>query len=119
MARSALTKTTSSRNLTGINLGTTTFTTLATGAGNGKYWTHSGNDLILLKNDTGGPATFTLVFTTPAEYTRYSLSVASPTLIVADGKVYALRLGDLMTDASGQINIDCDVAGKIAVLDCP
>lgn len=117
MARSALTKTASARNLTGLNLGTMTFTTLATGAGNGRYWSHADTDLILLKNDTGGPATFTLVFTQGSEYTRFGFSLSSPTLVIADGKVYALRLGDLFRDATGLINIDCDVAGKAAVLE--
>jgi len=119
MTRAAVSsKQTISRNLTGTNLASVSFTTLSTGSGNGRYWTHSQGDVVLLKNDTGGPATFTVVFTAPAQYTQFGMTIASPTIVVADGKTVAVRLGELLQDTSGQILLDCDVAGKVAILNC-
>lgn len=118
MTRSAVTKQTVSRNLTGLNLASVSFVATGVGSGNGRYWSYLPGDVVLLKNDTGGAAVFTAVFSTPAEYTRFGMTVASPTITVADGKTVALRLGELLLDTSGQILLDCDVAGKVAVLNC-
>ena len=118
MTRSAVTKQTVARNLTGYNLASISFVATGVGAGNGRYWSHLQSDVVLLKNDTGGAAVFTIVFTAPSEYTRFGMTIASPTVTVADGKTVALRLGELLQDTSQQILLDCDVAGKVAVLAC-
>jgi len=115
MARSELTKTSCARGMTGSVLTDATFTTLSTGSGNGVYFSYLGTDLIVLKNDTGGDATFTFVISTPSSYSTYGITITSPTVVVANGKTTLIRVSDLFKDADGEINIDCDVAGKVLV----
>jgi hypothetical protein len=117
MAREALTKTTLSKAVTGNDLSAATFKTLTLGANNGVYWTYAATDLIVLKNDTGGAAVYTLDLTTPAAYTALGISVTDPTITLADGKTVILRVIELFRDANRRINIDCDVAAKLLVYD--
>jgi len=117
MARSALSKTSLARNLVGSVLTDETFTELATGTGNGVYFPLLGTDLIVLKNDTGDVATFTIVVTTPAGYTTFGITVPSPTIEVADGKTVVLRVADVLKDGDGNVQVDCDVAGEMLVYD--
>lgn len=115
MATTEHEKTNFARNTTGVNITDLTFATMATGAGNGRTWQHNVNDVILLKNDSGGPATFTLKAVTPSRFSAMGITVPDRTIVVADTKTVALRVSDVFA-ADGIITLECDVAAKLAVL---
>ena len=117
MARSELTITSlGAITANGTNLTDATFTTLSTGSGNGVYFDYDSNDLVVLKNDTGGAAVFTLVLVSPTSITDIGGSLTNPTVSVANGKTHVLRLTDALKQTDGDAYIDCYVAGKILVL---
>jgi len=119
MATQSVTKTAIPHNATGLNLTDATFQTMTTGSGNGSIWTHSDDDIVVLKNDTGGTATFTLKLSSTAKTpaTNYGSTVADPTVSVADGKTKLIRMdSSSFRDASGNATVECNVAGKIIVL---
>lgn len=116
MARSALTKTTLARNAVGLNLTDASYTALTPGSNNGKTWTHLDSDVVLLKNGTAGDAVYTFAFTTPAGYSAFGSTLSSATITLAAGVTQILRLSEVMKDGNGLINVDCDVAGSVAVL---
>ena len=94
------------------------FTTLVAGSGNGVKFDYVDDLVVVLKNDSGGAAVFTVKVRTPASFTTYSAGVSHPTINVANNKTYLLRLDQSpFVDASGDITIECDVAGKVLVLD--
>ncbi len=102
---------------TGYNLTDSAgFTTMSTGAGNGVAFAQSGSDRIILKNDTGGAAVFTVKVPTPSGYTALGLTIPDMTVTVANGKTWVLEPHSLFRQSDGAIYIDCDVAGKILVL---
>jgi cobalamin biosynthesis protein CbiG len=108
-------KTNFARNTNGVNITDMTFATMTAGAGNGQVWTHNVNDVILLKNGTGGTATFTLKAVTPSRFSAMGITVPDKTITVAAAKTLALRLSDVFS-AEGIVTIECDVAANIAVL---
>lgn len=117
MPRVAHTKTSLGRDLTGVNLTDATFQTLTTGSGNGADFTALPTDIIILKNDTGGAAVYTFIARVPGEYTTFGVTVTNPTKSVATGKTLVIRAADVFKDSAGKVNIECDVAGKLLVLD--
>lgn len=118
MAAVAHTKTSMGRDLTGINLIDATFQTLVAGGANGATFVHDINDLIILKNDTGGDAIFTFVVANPpGSLATFGLTVSNPTKTVVTAKTWAIRLADLFKHpTTGVVTITCDVAGKLLVL---
>src|SRR5687768_10198774 len=93
-------KVTLNRNLTGYNLtDSTDFTTLVAGSGNGVKFSYAADDLVLLKNDTGGAAVFTFKVTSPGSFATFGVTVTHPTKSVAAGKTLLLRIADLFKDA--------------------
>lgn len=100
----------------GLNLTDATFTTMSTGDGNGVSFAYDAKDLIVLKNTTGGAATYTFVLVTPSSISSVGGSVTSPTVSVAAGKTHVLRPSDIFEQTDGDMYIDCDVAGDILVL---
>jgi len=119
MARTPLTKTSLARNVTGVNLTDLSYTALTPGSNNGATWAHLESDLIVLSNETAGDAVYTFVLTTPAAYSQFGGSLTSGTITIAAGVKQIVRVNDVLKDANGLVNVDCDVAGKIAVLDMP
>ena len=117
MAATLITATSVPQSVTGLNITDATYSTLTSGGSNGVKFTAPASGLVLLKNDTGGSAVFTVNMSTPTSISAYSGSVTSPTITVATGKTYLLRLSEIFKDSSGQITITCDVAGKVIVLD--
>lgn len=119
MAATEIAKDTIPRTNAGYNLtDSADWNTMSTGAGNGVKWTaEPGTDLIALKNDTGGPATFTFKINQPSGYSTFGVTISDVTLAVADGKTYFVRLSSLFKDANGVITVECNVAGKIIVFD--
>lgn len=118
MSRSALSKTTMARNMTGIDLAAAIYTALTPGSNNGKTWAHANSDVILLKNGTAGDAVYTFVLTTPTAYSTVGGSLSSGTITIGTGVTQILRVTDVLKDANGLVNVDCDVAGSVSVLDC-
>jgi hypothetical protein len=93
------------------------FETLVAGAGNGVKFTHEDDLIVILKNDSGSPATFTLKAVLGAAYTTYGAALTNPTIAVANSKTYIMRLDKVFRAADGFVTIECDVAGKVLVLD--
>ena len=95
------------------------FNTLTPGSGNGVEFEYSSSNEIILKNDTGGPAVFTFVIgVRAAEDTEVGGTITDTTVTVADGKTHVLNdLNELFRNSDGNVYIDCDVAGKVLLLD--
>jgi hypothetical protein len=116
--RSALTKTVEvALTSNGLNLTDATYVTMSTGAGNGVTFDHDGADLVVLRNDTGGNATYTIKVPAPASLTAVGATVGDITITVVTAKIHAMRLPTLFKQSDGKVYIDCDVAAKILVLD--
>lgn len=102
---------------TGYNLtDSVDFTTMSAGAGNGVSFAQDNSHRIILKNDTGGAATFTVKIPTASAYTPFSLALPDLAIAVANGKTYVLEPASIFRQSDGNIYIDCSVAGKILVL---
>lgn len=112
-------KTSLPRDLVGVNLTDATYQVLIAGAGNGAQFTFLGTDIVILKNDSGGAATYTFKVIPSVAQAAAGATVTSPTVVVANNKSVALRLDDIFKNANGIITIECDVAGKLLVLNAP
>lgn len=91
------------------------FSTLATGADNGVTFTFDPTDVLILKNDTGGAAVFTIKVPTPGDYSGIT-TVADETVSVATAKTWVYQLTKVFKQDDGKVYVDCDVAGKVLVL---
>jgi hypothetical protein len=122
MARSEITTaafidlTTSSENSAGIIVEDATYTTLVAGTDNGAYWSFADAEFFIMENSTGGSATFTVPLTEPDDYTERGITFNDKTFTVATGKHVIYPVDSRFKDASGNVNIDCSVGGKIAVV---
>jgi len=117
MTRSALTKIApTSWTSEGTNLTDLAVTTMSTGSGNGKTFAHDNSDLIVLLNDTGGNATYTFIAEPVPSVTNLGGSITDPTVVVVTAKTHVLRPIAGIRQTDGDVYVDCDVAGKIAVL---
>ena len=114
MARTTITRT--ALPATSLNLTDATFTTLSTGAGNGIEVPYRAGDVLILKNDSGGPAVFTVKVRQPAEFTALGITVPDETFTVADGKTHIVPLAAVFRQTDSDIYVDCDVAGKVIAL---
>ncbi len=114
MARTTIARTTVTA--TGFNLTDATFTTMATGAGNGIEVPYHAGDLIVLRNDTGGAAVYTIKTAQPASYSGWGLTVTDLTVTVAAGKIWVIEPTAIWKQSDSDLYIDCDVAGKVLVL---
>lgn len=100
----------------GLNLTDATFSTLVAGAGNGVKFDYHPHNILVLKNDTGGAAVFTLKVTQPAEYSGPGITLPDETVSVADGKTYLYPSLPIFKNSSAQVTVECDVAGKVIVI---
>ena len=117
MTRAAITKITpTSWTSEGTNLTDLSYATLSTGSGNGKTFAHVNTDLIVLYNDTGGNATYTFIAEPVPSVTNLGGVITDPTVVVATAKIHVLRPIAGIRQSDGDVYVDCDVAGKIAVL---
>ena len=117
MARSALTKTAPTGiDSHGTNLTDLAFTTMTSGTDNGVTFKFNRNDLIFLKNDSGGASFFTIVLPDLDIETSLGAAVTDPSVLIADGKLHFIRPTIQMKHADGLIHIDAGFAGKIAVI---
>lgn len=92
-------------------------TTLVAGSGNGVKFEYHPNALIVLINGTAGAAVYTLKVTTPAAFTDAGATVNDKTITVAAGKTWVRKTDLIFKNSSGYFVIECDVAGKVLVLD--
>lgn len=117
MAVTPITKVTLPHTNAGYDLtGSADFTTLSTGSGNGVSYAWNSGDVLVLRNSTGGTATYTIKFGPFVSITGYGGSVTNMTRTVATTKDYFMRLDSQFADASGNVIIECDVAGKVLVI---
>lgn len=117
MARTALTKIAPTDwTSNGTNLTDLSYTTMSTGSGNGKTFAHDNTDMIVLLNDTGGNATYTIIAEPVPSVTDLGGSITDPTVVVVTAKTHVFRPIAGIRQSDGDVYIDCDVAGKIAVL---
>lgn len=118
MAATEITRTSVSRDESGYNLtDSADFDTLTAGAGNGIKWAAVlGTDLVVLKNDTAGAGVFTLKMVQAPAYSGFSVTIPDVTVSVAAGKTVLMRLSDIFKDSDGYVTIECDIAGKVLVL---
>lgn len=115
MSRTAISPTDLTK--TGYNLTDSgDFTTLSTGAGNGITVLFDPRDILILRNDTGGPAVFTLKTAGEDKYSDKGITVPDDTVTVADGKDWVYQLTSIFKQSDGKVYIDCDVAGKVLIL---
>lgn len=101
----------------GFDLSAATFETMATGSGNGVEFPHNTGDIIVLENNAGGPATYTIVVNQPAQYDDHGITVPDITEVVAVGDQTLYRVAGIMKQGDGNVYVDCDVAADILVLD--
>ena len=102
---------------TGYNLtDSTDFDELATGSGNGAEVPYRTGDILVLRNGTGSPATFTIDIPQPSDYSGKGVVIPDIEVAVADGKDYLYPVSSIMKQTDGDIYIDCDVAGEILAL---
>ena len=113
MARTAITATPIPA--TGLNITDATYATMGTGAGNGVSVSYDGNTRIVLKNDTGGAATFTVKIATPTSYSDMGVTSPDMSIPVANGKTWEFKPPAVWRQADGNVYIDCNVAGKVLV----
>lgn len=115
MARTAITATAVPD--TGLNITDATYATLGTGAGNGITFTYDGNYRVILKNDTGGAATFTIKVPSPTSYSNVSVTIPDISISIANGKSHEFKATswNIARQTDGNIYIDCNVAGKVVV----
>lgn len=114
MARTAITPTTIAES--DLNLTDATFATLTTGAGNGVKFPYKETDLWVLKNGTGGSATFTIKVAQPATFSAQSITVPDKTLAVATGKTHIFPARPAYIQPDGMVYIECSVAGNVLPL---
>lgn len=115
MARTAITAT--AVPATGLNITDASFATTGTGVGNGVSFPYDGNGRVILKNDTGGAATFTVKIPTATNYSDIGLTVPDMSVAVANGKSLEFKMASLQLarQSDGAIYIDCNVGGKVLV----
>lgn len=94
-----------------------TYTTLTAGSGNGVKLSFPDCEQIILYNDTGGAATFTFVLDEPDNYDTLGITFNDKTFSVDNGDFCLVHPDSRYTDGEdNMIYIDCDVAGKVAVV---
>lgn len=101
---------------TGLNLTDAATQTMVLGADNGIETPYVPGADILLRNDTGGAAVYTVEVPTPTEQANIGLTTPDKTVSVATAKDVLLPMAAAYKQSDGNIYIDCDVAAKIAVI---
>lgn len=100
---------------TGLDLALATFDTLVLGVDNGVEVRYQNNGFIVLRNDEVGAAVFTFITVQPPNYQSLGLTVPDMTYNVGIGGQLLVPFNAAFKQGSGEVFIDCDVAGKVAV----
>lgn len=115
MATTVITATTLTA--TGYNLtDSADFTTMVAGAGNGVEFAYAANDIVVLKNDTAGSATYTIKTPSPSNFSGKGITVPDATVVIAAGKTYMYRASAIFQQSDGNVIIECSATAKIMVL---
>lgn len=93
-----------------------TWTTLVAGSNNGRYFSFNDAECLLIYNDTGGAASFTIPLTEGDDLDALSITLNDKTIALDNTDHKLCVVSSKYKDATGYINIDCDVAGKVAVV---
>lgn len=86
------------------------------GDGNGVQFPHDSRILLVLKNDTGGAAEFTLKLKSFEGLAALSITPDDHTIEVADGKTHVVKLDDVFKNSDGNVVVECDVAGEVLAI---
>lgn len=101
-------------------IGSADFETLVAGAGNGVEFTYNVRDFVVLKNTVASVANFTFKVPTESKYSERGITVGDVTVQLADGSTtpqyWIYLLSAIFQQASGNVIIECDVAGEVLVL---
>lgn len=92
------------------------WTTLVAGSSNGRYFSFNDAEMLLIYNDTGGAATFTIPLTEGDDLDALNITFNDKTISLDDTDHKICVVSSKYKDADNYINVDCDVAGKIAVV---
>jgi hypothetical protein len=84
-----------------------------TGSGNGATVSYHDTNLLLIKNDTGGPATVTIGVVQPTAYSDASVTIPDQSISIADTKEYIVQKREIYAQTDGFIYIDADVLVKV------
>lgn len=97
-----------------------TYDVMSTGDGNGVSFSYGSNDIVILNNDSGGPAVYTFKISDQGQGASIETVggvVTDPTVTVPDGEVHLVRaVNELFRNSDGDVYVDCDSAAKIGVL---
>lgn len=115
MARTTITKKTVTPS--GYNLTDVAPTTMSTGAGNGVSFAYEGGLTAVLVNDSGGAAAYTVLIPETSQYSDMGITFTDDVITVANNKTWLYPVPAIAKQSDGNVYIDCDVAGKIFVLD--
>jgi len=92
------------------------WTTLVAGSSNGRYFSFNDAEMLLIYNDTGGSATFTIPLTEGDDLDALNITLNDKTISCDNNDHQFCVVSSKYKDADNYINVDCDVAGKIAVV---
>ena len=92
------------------------WTTLVAGSNNGRYFSFNDAEMLLIYNDTGGAATFTIPLTEGDDLDALNITFNDKTISCDNNDHQFCVVSSKYKDADNYINVDCDVAGKIAVV---
>lgn len=93
-----------------------TWTALTAGSNNGRYFSFNDAECLLLYNDTGGAASFTIPLTEGDDLDALNITLNDKTIALDNTDHKLCVVSSKYMDGNRNINIDCDVAGKIAVV---
>jgi hypothetical protein len=92
------------------------WTTLVAGSNNGRYFSFNDAEMLLIYNDTGGASTFTIPLTEGDDLDALNITFNDKTISCDNNDHQFCVVSSKYKDANNYINVDCDVAGKIAVV---
>jgi len=92
------------------------WTTLVAGSSNGRYFSFNDAEMLLIYNDTGGAATFTIPLTEGDDLDALNITFNDKTISCDNNDHQFCVVSSKYKDADNYINVDCNVAGKIAVV---
>lgn len=93
-----------------------TWTALTAGSNNGRYFSFNDAEMLLIYNDTGGAASFTIPITESSDLSALNITYNDKTIALDNTDHKLCVVSSKYKDASNYIHVDCDVAGKIAVV---
>ena len=92
------------------------WTALTPGTDNGRFFSFNDAEALLIYNDTGGAASFTLPLTEGSDLSALNITYNDKAISLDNNDHKLCVVSSKYKDGDGYINIDCDVAGKFAVI---